>query len=803
MKLPIHGALAGSSLLMFASFAHAQSSSSTAPAASDGSFGLEEIVVTARRRDERLVDVPISVNAVTSEDVAKLNLRKFEDIQSVVPGLTLSYSLDGTGASAAMRGVKMDVAASGYNGTVEFYLNDTPIIAEALFPLMYDLGQIEVLRGPQGTLRGRASPSGSITVTTRRPDLNEFGGSVSATGTDIGGLNGNGALNIPVVDGKLAVRLAAAYDENEFNRVENAFGGPDPLRRIKSGRASVRYEPLDTLSFDVTYQNLVQNIRAYDQFESANIFDPTQPASPVRIEADDRKGVSDTPLTQRIEYDNFNYRAQWAFAGQRINYAGAYSKRHNTTQTPLDPSNVFNANFPAFMQNVHGDLDSRGTQRAHELRLSSEERVFGLFDYTLGAFYQKTDTPTDVQRLTPVLFGLPSPTVGGLINLTKIKRLGNSEEKSGFANLTWHLGDKTEISGGVRYIDYQSEGSLIINGTALAAAAEDYSESTWIYTGSVKYNINADLMVYASTGSSWRPGISAIGDFSLARSPLENSFLVLPPEESKSYELGLKASAMDSRLQTSVALFHQKFDNYPYRASSGVFFHELAASSTPPFTPFDRVNTFNFVGAVPVDVNGIEAQASFAATTQWDVSVSGSYAKSEIKDGRIPCNDYFPRDGIPDSASGVPTLAQIAATGDNLAVCVANYRASNAPLWSGNVQSEYRLPISDGMDTYVRGLVTFNGASQSDPANAIDNVSSYSLLNVYFGLRDRKGAWDVTLYGKNLTDTERVLSRNSSPATTSYNIGATAVTGVSPYRAVSFTEPREFGINVRYAFGSR
>jgi len=113
------------------------------------------------------------VNAVTSEDLTRLKLRQFEDIKNIVPGLSLSYSLDGTGASAAVRGVKMDVAASGYNGTVEFYLNDTPIIAEALFPLMYDLGQIEALRGPQGTLRGRASPSGSITVTTRRPDLND------------------------------------------------------------------------------------------------------------------------------------------------------------------------------------------------------------------------------------------------------------------------------------------------------------------------------------------------------------------------------------------------------------------------------------------------------------------------------------------------------------------------------------------------------------------------------------------------------------------------------------------------------
>jgi iron complex outermembrane receptor protein len=216
-----------------------------------------------------------------------------------------------------------------------------------------------------------------------------------------------------------------------------------------------------------------------------------------------------------------------------------------------------------------------------------------------------------------------------------------------------------------------------------------------------------------------------------------------------------------------------------------------------------RVNTFNFVASVPVEVNGVEAQVSFAATNRWDIGASASYAKSKIQDGVIPCNDYFPRDGIPDSGSGVPTLAQIGATGDNLATCVVDYRASFSPLWSAAIQSEFRLPVSATLDTYIRGLASVYGDSQSDPTNAVDDVDSYALLNLYLGLRDRSGAWEVALYGKNLTDTERVLRRDSSPATVNYNVGATSVTGVSAYRRISSSEPREFGVNVRYAFGSR
>jgi iron complex outermembrane receptor protein len=790
--------VAGASLTIVTPLATAQNTPSAAQAAESG-FGLEEIVVTARRRDERLIDVPVSVTAVTSQDIERLSLRQFEDVKGVVPGLSLSYNTDGTGASAAMRGVKMDVAASGFNGTVEFYLNDTPIIAEALFPLMYDLGQIEVLRGPQGTLRGRAAPSGSITVTTRRPDLEEFGGYVSATGTDNGGINGNGAFNIPIVEGKLAMRFAGAYDDNEFNQVERTFGGPDPSREIESGRASLRFEPTDTLAFDVTYQKLVQKLSFYDQYESSNIIDPTQPASPVFIDADDREGLADSPSRQRLEYDNVNFRAQWAFAGQVLNYAGAYNKRHAEQASSLDPANFFANNAPAFVQNQDGLLDGHGTTRAHELRLSSEERLFGMFDYIVGGFYQNTESATDLARLTPVFFGPLSPTVGGLINVTPIRSAGEGKEKSAFANLTWHVGEKTEISGGVRYINYENQAGLVINGARLAAAEQDYDDDTWIYTGSIKYNFNEDMMVYASTGSSWRPGISVTGDFNLARSALENSFLILAPEESKSYEVGFKASALDGRIQTSVALFHQKFDNYPYRAASSIYFRETAAGVPQP-----RVNTFNFVAPVPVEVNGVEGQVSLAATEQWDVSVSASYSEGKIDNALIPCNDYFPRDGIPDSASGVPTADQILqVTGDNLATCMADYRSSNAPLFSGNVQSEFRLPVTSSLDTYVRGLLTYNGNSQNDPSNAIDDVGDYTLLNLYLGLRDRDGAWEVTLYGKNITDTERVLRRDSTPATLPYQIGRTSVTGVTSYRRISMTEPREFGVQLRYAFGSR
>jgi iron complex outermembrane receptor protein len=795
--------LAGTSLAMIAAgAAHAQ----TAPAAEAASSIDDEIIVTARRREESLQDVPITINAVKAEELAKLNIRRFEDISTIVPGLTLANNANGIGATASVRGVNYDVNASGNNGTIEFYYNDAPISAGNLFQAMFDIGQIELLRGPQGTLRGRASPSGSMTVTTHRASLQDIGGYMTATGTSIGGINVNGALGVPLVKDMLAIRIAGIVDNNEGSRVKKATNGTDPYSRTKGGRVTARFEPTDTLSFNGSYQKLVQRLHSYDQVESLQATNPSAAASRIFIDGNDRRAIEDAPRRIRQEFENYNLQAQWAFAGQKLNYVGERNKQHFYSVQISDTGDFFGPTFPAFLQGYGQVTNSNSKTWAHEVRLSSEEQIAGIFDYIVGAFYQKGDFPTNLTSPTPVLFGLPSPTVAGIIVQTPIVRGGGNKEKSAFGNLTAHLGEATEISGGLRYIDYKATGSLSVSGNVLAAAAENTDENTVIYSGSVKHRFSDDFMVYGNVGSSWRPPVTATGDFSLARSARENGFVNLPPEKSKSYELGFKSSFMEKRLRLNVSAYHQDYKNYPYRSSSGVFYiNTTANTTTTPISLVQSVNTFNFVAAVPVKVDGIEAEASFKVMDRWDIGVNGSYARSKIKGGVIPCNDYFPTDGKPDSVSTVPTVAQIRAAtgGDTIAACAVSQRASLAPPFSGTVTSEYSMPISSMVDGYLRGLLSYYGKSQNDPTNAVDDVKAYALLNLFAGIRSSSGAWEVSIYGKNITKTERVLSRSPTPLTTTYNIGATGAIGSSGYRGITFTQPREFGLNIRYAFGSR
>lgn len=194
-------ALAGVSLLAISTPVLAQS-------ASEGAYADDEIIVQARRKDESLQEVPLSVQAVTGADLQKLELRTFQDLTAVVPGLNLNRATNGIQNTVTMRGVSFNPTAAGPQTAVELYRNDVVTNSSALFQALYDIGQVEVLRGPQGTLRGRATPSGSISITTRKPNLSEVGGYVSGAVAEGGKWTLEGAVNVPILADRLGVRVA-------------------------------------------------------------------------------------------------------------------------------------------------------------------------------------------------------------------------------------------------------------------------------------------------------------------------------------------------------------------------------------------------------------------------------------------------------------------------------------------------------------------------------------------------------------------------------------------------------------------
>ena len=164
---------------------------------------LEEVVVTARRRSELLQDVPLTVTPVTAADIQNFNLQTMTDVAQLVPGLQIEGSGNRSLDVNTFRGLSFQ-PATGTQNTLGFYVNDVFITNNFITTSIFDIGQIELLSGPQGTLRGEPAPSGSMTITTHRPDLEQFGGTASVTQQTYGQTNATAAVNLPIFPGKLA-----------------------------------------------------------------------------------------------------------------------------------------------------------------------------------------------------------------------------------------------------------------------------------------------------------------------------------------------------------------------------------------------------------------------------------------------------------------------------------------------------------------------------------------------------------------------------------------------------------------------
>lgn len=224
-------ALLAGSMTLVAMPAFAQDNATADQVVADSEAGAGEIIVTARRKVESLQDVPQTVNAVKAEDFANYNILSIGDISKVVSGLQIN------GDNISMRGITFVTISNAPIPTVATYINDVPIPAIDFNVASFDIGQVEVLRGPQGTVRGIASPSGALTATTRRADLSELGAYVSGSVGTRSNFNVQGAIGVPIIKDVLAVRVAGVINETDGNGVRSVFSLGKPSAQI--GRAHV------------------------------------------------------------------------------------------------------------------------------------------------------------------------------------------------------------------------------------------------------------------------------------------------------------------------------------------------------------------------------------------------------------------------------------------------------------------------------------------------------------------------------------------------------------------------------------
>jgi iron complex outermembrane receptor protein len=802
-----------------------------------------DIVVTARRKEERLQDVPKVIDVVSDADLRKNNIVDFSDIQQLTPGVNLQDSKNGLVQNTSMRGVSFDVN-SGENSTVAFYWNDGGTQANYIYQTMYDIGQIEVLKGPQGTLRGVAAPSGSITITTKAPDLNRLDGYVEGSvGSDFYGENARAAINLPVIAGKLAVRVAGSIDDNDLDGVHSANPTlfPDkPYKRSWSERISARFEPTDNLQINGVYQRYVAHQLSYAQTESTCLFNAAMScADPANgsayygvITPDQRLSTVSQPRTIEQQFDMFNLRADWHVLGQKLSYVGQYAISHLHPANPQDFAGYYNWAYPSGAD-YRQKIDSRNQYETNEIRISSEQRIAGTFDYTAGLY--SLDTPTSnsiasAPQLIPasiynstMLVPLPgggSVPLGSLVgstlaafgatNCTNLTALyscaapallnrGDRKEHAAFGNLTAHLmDDRLELTAGLRYLHDRNIHHFLNNALLESLGGGDVSVSKVIWTASASYHFTPSILGYVSAGSSFRQGLNSVGPLAQTISVgglpanVASQYAQAKDESSTSYEVGLKTQFLDHRGTLNLAYYHQDFTNFQYSAPTFVWVEGVGipARNIPPSPA--AVN--GFLASVPAKVNGVDIDGSFAWTKEFNTGFAFSWSKGNLE-GAVPCNG---------------PLGPASVSAANPIYTCTGLPTSFVPRWNLSLHGEYDRSLNANLDGYIRAQATVYPGSVYNPGSPYDLQSSYAILSAFVGIRSANGLWDLTLFAKNLTNTKTVLATygGNLPQSTA-TAGALAALRLVPaqvqgaYAATTITPPRQIGVTLRMAFGSQ
>lgn len=816
--------------------AAAQESANLAGATPDTEAGGGEIIVTARRKVESLQDVPQTVNAVKAEDFANYNILAIGDISKVVSGLQIE------GDVISMRGVRFVTIANAPIPTVATYLNDVPIPAVDFNIASFDIGQVEVLRGPQGTVRGIASPSGAITASTRRADLSEIGGYASGSVGTLHNYNLQAAIGVPLIKDVLGLRVAGVINKGDANGVLSANSAERPFNDARGIRVSLRAEPTDNLQGNLVYQRVVTRVQSF----GSAVFGNGAPGGGIANTApgyngpvltiDDNRAVGERRNNIRNTTDVIMGNLGWTFAGQHLAYVGSHQK--STTITTVASGDTGNSLING------GDLtgaiqNSPRTVNTHEIRLSSDDRIAGIFDYVLGYFNLSDNSPVSagagiIQYLDGA-FGppgtAPNPgafnprfTLAGTVNLPRLVK-----ERSFFANLTAHIGDKLEISGGARRIHSENLRDMAIDissgfialpvssGTcgaiggqfgatypgicdrpiaapaSVVIAKDNLVESdAWIYDASISYRVTPDLMVYGHFGTSWRPGGFGVGLSNGLNNPFLNQLIFQRPESSKSYEAGLKWTFLDGKARLNLTYYHQDFTDFLFTVPGNIRYLSYSSPTSSPSVGDVPNMTINR----PAKVDGIDVDLAFQVTSRWSLSGNFSWQNGKVK-GPLPCNDSN-FDGVPDDGVPADLVSRFQQAGTFVALCPIDAASSASANWSLRVQTDYRAPLSDRVEGFVRGLLAYQPTNRN--SSQTYTVPGYALLDLFLGIRSPNGQWEVAAYGKNITNTRTLIARGSgailAPEQIRQNFGGTG------YTTYELSPRREFGLNLRMSFGS-
>lgn len=664
----------------------------------DGDVQREQVVVTAQKRRERLQDVPISLTLLSGDALDKSRVRTLQELSQSIPNFEVA-PVPGV-ATIVVRGIGGGGRNIGFDTRVGVYLDGIYVgQSQALGLPLFDIEQVEVLRGPQGHLFGRNTVAGAVNIITRTASK-EFEGSMSAGTGNLGAREVYGIMSGPIgpwLQGKLSVSTEArrGYTSNLFDG-----GRLDNLDRLAS-RGQIRFQPTDALSFDLfgDYSNTKQN--AIIGEATTGFFDQPLP---------------DGPLPPRVVNFNTQPHLNAKLSGMSLTTNFALGGGHSLTAvtgyrlTRQDRGNDTDYN-PQDIFKIRYRDDFR--QYSQEVRVVS--RSTGAFRYVGGVYFLKETAETLRTASTGVdasLLGLPLDLVA--TNAGTV-RTGHAAL---FGSLDLGLVTDITLNLGARYTRERKDLLYNVNGAAAAGFATlvDYrdgrAERKLDPTVGMTFAVAHDLAAYGKYAAGFKSGgwnADFVTDAQVAAG------LDFKPETVKSFEMGLKGALLGGRVQYELAAFDSRYDNYQ------TFFFVPAPNGTA---------ILQLKNAAKVDSSGLEASTRVRLNSSLKLVASMGLVRATYRS--------FPNGG-------------------GLGVDLSGQRVPDTPKMRMSLNLDYTTAVT-ALNGSLALFAEFNHRDSTRQDSNLPSLASRDLVNARATFAANSLKWEASVWARNLMDKAYVIA---------------------------------------------
>lgn len=702
----------------------------TSPATTNTSQEVEEVIVTAQRRSERLQDVPLAVSAISGDQLDRLGVNNPTELRFVAPSVNFGSSANTRGEGLSIRGVGTQIFGDGVEQSVGVVIDGVAMGRSGMgIGDMLDVERVEVLRGPQGMLFGKNASAGLISITTRAPKLGETSLELKGSYATLNEIKASATANYAMGD-QAALRIAFGTTKRDgyiTNIIRNEkLNNRDSQTLRMRFLADVREDLRVQLSFDAANSNSLCCGWTARSAPAGTGFAALNGAVGVVPSATNLRNAAGAAFFQNQDYRGLTGQVDWDLGWANLTGIAGYRYWFAIDNNDPDilPINVLDRNSG----------DSKVDQTSFEARLTSPEGQN--LEWTLGLFqFNMNNVGGNIQAGTLGL-NLGGGTLGSDRRSTTI-----NESSAIFGQVAYKFFDKLKIIAGARYTDEtlsvdwtQGQASATIGaipGRFYGSTTGSRDETNWSWRVTGQYNFTDNIMAYVGASRGYK-------------GPAYDQGLVNPtvvfvnPEIPTSYEAGFRSKLFGNTTIFNAALFSTKFKDF----QAQVFDQNVFPA---------RFATAN---AGELDTKGIELEFTSRPINGLTLSGNAAFIDATYGDFKnVAC--YL---GQPQLAFGTPRTSPreciriISATGPFTTEATGN-ALSNSPELTYNLAANYERSLGANLTGFAqinyfwRDKVNFSAVG--DPNTVQD---AYGLIGAQIGVGSADGNWRLALFGKNLAD---------------------------------------------------